>query len=75
MWFWKLLAYGKALWLWKQYDHKNNQFTSETVVGVVVLAKYSKHLSCLVNRAYMQTTYEPYAQDFSVKLNVMLNCR
>ena len=48
---------------------------SETVVGVVVLAKYSKHPSCLVNRAYMQTTYEFYIQDFSVKLNVMLNFR
>ena len=47
MWFWKLLAHGKALWLWKQYDHKNNQFMLETVVGVVVLAKYFKHPSCL----------------------------
>ena len=48
---------------------------SETVVGVVILAKYSKHPSCLANRAYMQTTYEFYIQDFSVKLNVMLNFR
>ena len=47
----------------------------EAVVDVVVLVKYSKHPSCLVNRVYMQTTYEPYAQDFSAKLNVMLNCR
>ena len=47
----------------------------ETVVGVVVLTKYLHHPSYLANRAYMQTTYELYAQDFSVKLNVVLNCR